>query len=279
MPGRRPTSSHGAIFGAGTLVEYGSERQKQRWLPRIVEGDTKLSLAVTEPDTGLNTVTMDIGAEADGDGYRLNGTKTWTSGVEQADRLLVLARTTPMDDVDQATRGISIFLVDPEADGMSYEEIAMDLSFNEHTCIVYMDEVAVDADQLVGEEDEGMYQFFSTLNSERVTIAAHVHAAGQYALDLAVDYANDREVFDASIGSHQAIQHPLAAAQIDLECARLMIRKGAWFYDTDPGHESLGTVANMTKQTAADAAWRACEAAVSTFGGMSASAEIGVSKI
>lgn len=268
-----------AIFGAGTLVEHGSEEQKKRWLSRVVDGEAKFSLAVTEPDTGLNTVTMDTRAELDGDGYRLDGTKTWISGVEQADRLILLARTTPMEAVEKPTRGISIFLVDPSATGVSYDEIPMDLSFNEHTYTVYLDDVHVGASRLVGEEDEGMYQVFSTLNSERITIAAHILAAGQYALNMAATYAKEREVFDAPIGSHQAIQHPLAAAQIELDCARLMIQKGAWLYDNDVDHDSFGAVANMAKQKAADAAWEACEAAVTTFGGMSASADIGISKI
>ncbi|WP_128904762.1 acyl-CoA dehydrogenase family protein [Halorubrum amylolyticum] len=266
------------IFGGETLVAHGTEEQKEQWLPKIASGDAKWALGVTEPDAGLNTSNISTIAEKDGDGYVINGSKIWTSRVAEADRITLLARTLPPEDADSPTHGLSIFLVDPDSDGIDYDEIPLDIYF-ERTYNLYLDDVRVHESQIVGTEHQGLYHIFDTLNTERITVAAAAVAAGYSALDQAADYANDREVFGVPIGSHQAIQHPLADAYAELETAKLMTHKAAWMYDNDKPSQEVGAAANSAKLQAGKAAWNACEAAMTTFGGMSASSEIGIAKL
>jgi acyl-CoA dehydrogenase len=263
------------IFGGETLVAHGTEEQKSKWLPRIADGEARWALGVTEADAGLNTTNISTFAERDGDVYVVNGEKMWTSAVHEADRITLLVRTLPRDEVDCPSHGMSILLVDPESDGITYDEIPLDLYTGDRTFMVDFDEVRVPASNLVGEEHQGLTHIFDMLNTERITHATQMYALGRYALEKATDYANDREVFGQPIGSHQAIQHPLAQSYADLKTARLMIHKAAWLYDND---EPAGEASNIANLKASQAAWSACEAAMTTFGGMSASSEIGVAK-
>jgi acyl-CoA dehydrogenase len=264
------------VFLAKELEKFASEGMKEEWLPQIAAGDVQFAMAVTEPEAGLNTTAIDTFAEKDGDEYVINGSKIWISGVDEAERIIVLTRTTRLEDASKKSKGLSIFLVDPDDPGVEYEEIPSELSFNDRTYNVYFDDLRVHESKLLGNEDEGLYHIFDSLNVERVTIAAHTLALGKSALNMAVDYANEREVFDAPIGSHQAIQHPLADAYADLETAELLVRKGAWMYDND---EDMGSVANLCKLKAGDASWNASEAAMTTYGGMSASKDLGIATI
>jgi len=264
------------VFLAKQLEKHGSEAQKEQWLPRFASGETQFAMAVTEPNAGLNTTAMESRARRDGDEYVLDGRKVWISSVEEAERILILARTTPLEEVDKRALGITTFLVDPDDPALDYDEIPSDLSFNDRAYNVYFDDLRVPESAVIGEEGQGLYQIFDTLNCERIVMAAHTNTLGRYALEMAVEYANERVVFDEPIGAHQAIQHPLADAYADLEAARLLIQKGAWKYDND---QEVGTIANVAKLKAADAAWEASEAAMTTFGGMSASRELGIATI
>lgn len=264
------------VFGGETLVAHGSREQKERWLPRIVKGDAKWALGVTEPDAGLNTLNLSTSASRDGSEWVIEGRKMWISGAADADRITLLARTLSRDEANRPSHGYSVFLVDPDKPNLDYDEIDVEGYFPDKTYNIYLDGVRVDESELVGTVHEGLPQLFDTLNVERMTTAACCSGTGLYALDQAADYARDREVFDAPIGSHQAIQHPIADALADLECARLMNQKAAWRYD-----ESMdaGTASNIANLKCAESAWHACEAAMSTFGGMSISREMGISSM
>lgn len=263
-------------FGGETLTAHGSEAQKEAYLPRIAAGELGWSLGVTEPDAGLNTLNIDTTARRDGDEYVIDGRKVFVSAVDDAERITLLARTLPPEEADRRSHGFSIFLVDPADDNVEYSPIDLDIYWPDRTFNVYLDGVRVPAADLVGTEHEGLYHLFDTLNTERIVTATTTNAVGRYAIQRAVEYANDRVVFDAPIGSHQAIQHPLADAYADLQCARLMTRKAAWQYDNDDDASEAANTANLASTAAA---WAACEAAVQTFGGMSASAELGISKL
>lgn len=262
------------VFGGETLVAHGTEQQKERWLPSLASGEAQWALGVTEPDSGLNTTNISTTARKEGDEYVIDGKKTWCSGAAEADRITLLARTLPIEEVDRPSEGLSVFLVDPSDPNVDYDEIPLDNYFPDRTYNLYLDEVRVHENDLVGDENEGLHQLFDTLNTERITTAAAAAGTGRYALKQASQYANDREVFDTPIGSHQAVAHPLAEAYANLEAGRLMNQKAASLYDEG---EDAGTASNVANFLCARAGWEACEAATTAFGGMSLSREIGVS--
>jgi acyl-CoA dehydrogenase len=268
----------GPVFCGETLRKYGTEDQKDKWLPRAADGEALMALGLTEPEAGLNTANSNTFAEKDGDEYIINGQKIWCSRAAESDRIVVLSRTLPKEEVDNKTYGMSVFLVDPENPNVSWEEIPLE-GFHEETYNLYLDNVRVHESQLIGEEHEGLYNLFSSLNSERILVAGVCYIIGKAALDLASEYANDREVFSSPIGAHQSIQHPLADAYAGLECAHLMTRKAAWMYDQGRPSNEVGSIANIAKLKAAEAGYNACDAAMQTYGGMSISAELPISKM
>jgi acyl-CoA dehydrogenase len=262
------------IFGGYSVLEHGSPEQKEQYLPGFAEGEHRWSIGVTEPDAGLNTTNISTEAERDGDSWLISGQKQFISGLDTASRLLLLARTTPKSDVDSPLGGITAFIVDPDDDAVDYSEIPIDVYFPESTFQVHIDDLRVGSDQVLGEVDEGLYQVFDTLNAERVATGAASWGAGYATLQNAADYAREREVWAEPIGGHQAIQHPLADAYAELETSRLALRKAAWQFDSQ--HGDVGEMANVANLRACKAAWNACESAMTTFGGMSASTELGV---
>lgn len=262
------------LFGGETLVSHGSEEQKEHWLPLIASGEAKWALGVTEPDSGLNTTNISTIAEKDGDEYVINGQKVWCSGAADADRITLLARTLPPEEAKRPSHGMSVFLIDPSDSNVDYDEIPLDNYFPDRTYNLYLDGTRVHEDDLVGEEHEGLGLLFDTLNTERITTAACATGTARYALEKASDYASEREVFDAPIGSHQGVGHPLAEAYANLEGGRLMNRKAAWLYDED---EPAGTESNTANFLCCRSGWEACEAATTAFGGMSLSREMGIS--
>lgn len=271
-----PTS----VFGGETLTKHGSEEQKEEWLPRLASGNALFALGVTEPDAGLETTNLDTFAEKDGDEYVINGEKTWTTMVAFADQIVLLARTLPRKDADRPSHGISMFLVDPDNPNVEItDEIPLALHHHDPSYSVYYDDVRVHESQLLGEEHQGLYHIFDTLNTERIGGAAAAYGMGRYALEKASQYANERVVFGSPIGSYQAIQHPLADALADLETSRLATRKAAWMYDNGKDTHDVGTISNTANLKACEAGWTACEAAMTTYGGMSASAEMGIAQI
>jgi acyl-CoA dehydrogenase len=271
-----PTS----VFGGETLTKHGSKEQKETWLPRLANGEFLFCLGVTEPNAGLETTNIDTFAEKDGDEYVINGEKTWTTMAAFSDRIVLLARTLPRAEADSPSHGLSMFLVDPDNPGVEItDEIPLSLHHHDPSYSVYYDDVRIHESQLLGEEHEGLFHIFDVLNTERIGGAAAAWACGRYALQKASDYANNREVFGTRIGTYQAIQHPLADAFASLETARLATHKAAWMYDHDKETHDVGATSNISNLKACEAGWEACEAAMTTFGGMSASAEIGISQI
>jgi acyl-CoA dehydrogenase len=264
------------VFGGETLKQFGTEAQKERWLPATAAGEMVWALGVTEPDAGLNTTDIDTRAEKEGDEYVVSGRKIFTSGVNWADRIVLLTRTTPVEEVDRPSQGLSILMVDADDPNLAYDEIEMDIFWAEPTFNTYFDDVRVHESDLVGEEGKGLQQLFYTLNAERVTTAYHSLGLGYRSVDRAAEYAKDREPFADPIGSYQGIQHPLADAYAELRTAELMLRKAAWEYDEG---SAAGTASNIGNLQAGKAAWSAVEAAMTTFGGMSASKDIGIAKM
>jgi alkylation response protein AidB-like acyl-CoA dehydrogenase len=263
-----------AICGT-ILARYGTPEQRQRWLPGLASGATKMVFAITEPDAGSNTHRLSTVAARDGGGWRIRGTKHFISGVDEAQAVLVVARTGT--DEESGRGRLSLFIVDTDAPGLQRTRIPMEISAPEQQYVLFFDDVAVPADRLVGSEGEGLRQVFLGLNPERIIAAAGANGTARYALDKAVAYAGQRRVWDTPIGAHQGIAHPLAAAKIEVELARLATQKAAWAHDT--GQRDAGEVANMAKYAAAEACLHALDAAIQTHGGNAFASEYGLADL
>jgi acyl-CoA dehydrogenase len=263
-----------AVFGGISLLAHGNEMQIDRYVPKIAAGEEKWSVSVTEKDAGLNTSNVSTTARLDGSSFVIDGGKLWTSGLDTSSHVVVLARTTPKAECDSPLDGLTMFIVDPEMDGVDYTPTKTDVYFPRQTFRVDYNGVRVPEERVLGTVDEGLYQMFDTLNAERLGTAAGAWGAGRHALNEAVDYAAQREVWSEPIGAHQAIQHPLADAHAELETARLALERGAWQWDQ--GGDSVGEAANVANLQAGKAAWAACEAAMSTHGGIATYTERGI---
>ncbi|WP_341230210.1 acyl-CoA dehydrogenase [Nocardioides salarius] len=257
----------------GTIItRYGTEEQKQKWLPGLCDGTGTMAFAITEPDAGTNTHNITTTARRDGDGWVLNGRKIWISGIDEADNVLVVART---EDARTGKLKPCLFVVPTDAQGFEANAIPMEIVSPENQFQVFMDDVRLPADALVGDEDGGLVQLFAGLNPERIMAAAFSLGLARYALRQATAYAKEREVFGQPIGAHQAIAHPLAQSHIEIEMARLMNQKAAALLDA--GEEmAAGEAANMAKYAAAEAACDVVDRAVQTHGGNGASQEYGM---
>jgi acyl-CoA dehydrogenase len=267
-------------FGAMTLARHGTAEQKQAILPGVATGDVQFCLALTEPDAGSNALAITTSARRDGDDFVLQGQKTWISGVENADWMLVVTRTTPLADARPRTAGFTLFLVDVTqalAEGtLSYHPIPK-LGGNVVTSSqVFLDGVRVPASNVVGTVDEGFGVLWDVLNPERILAAAGGVGGAEAALRLAADYARERQVFGRPIGSNQAIQFPLAQLKAKTELARLMTYKAAWLFDQG---RPCGNETNVAKLTAAQVAWESADQAFQTFGGMAYSKELPVERL
>lgn len=247
----------------GTILDRGaSEEQKQRWLPGLASGESRWSFAITEPDAGSNSHRIATRAQREGDRYLINGQKTYITGVESAERIVVVARTS----TDERTgRGrLSLFVVDADAAGLTRSRIRTVMNQPEGSWQLFFDDVEVPADRLIGEEGRGLAVAFTGLNTERILTSSLCTGIGRYALGKAVDYAKERAVWSQPIGTHQAIAHPLARAHIHIEAALLMTERACRLYDT--GAE-VGELANMAKYLGSRAGLEALEAALQTHGG------------
>jgi alkylation response protein AidB-like acyl-CoA dehydrogenase len=260
-----------SAISAEVIGTYGTEEQRRTWLPGLADGTKKVVFAITEPDAGSNTHRLSTTARRDGAGYRLDGQKYYISGVNEADAILVVARTGTDERTGDAA--LSLFLVDTDAPGLTAQPIPVSVALPERQFTLFFDDVRVGPDRLVGAVGEGFRQVFHGLNPERVTGAALCVGIGRYALARASSYANDRSVWGAPIGSHQGISHPLAAAKIEVELAALMTAKAAWLHDQG---EPAGEAANMAKYAAAEAALAAVDAAVQSHGGNGLATEYGL---
>ncbi|SFY53655.1 acyl-CoA dehydrogenase family protein [Streptomyces sp. F-1] len=260
----------------GTVISrFGTERQKRRLLPGLAAGTSRMAFGITEPDAGSNSHRLTTTARRDGTDWLLTGRKVFVSGVDEADATLVVARR-----ADERTGRLKpcLFVVPRTAPGFEFREIEMELSAPERQFQLFLDEVRLPADALVGDEEAGLEQLFAGLNPERIMMAAFAVGMGRYALAKAVDYARTRQVWSAPIGAHQAVAHPLAEVHIELELARLMTRKAAELYD---GGDDLaaGEAANMAKYAAAEAGARAVDRAIHTLGGNGLTAEYGLASL
>ncbi|MGQ3328461.1 MULTISPECIES: acyl-CoA dehydrogenase family protein [Halorubrum] len=276
-----PQSIHGGIYNSVPIVKYADEELKEELLPKVAAGEETIqAFGLTEPNAGSDSTAMETRAEREGDEYVINGEKVWISRVEDSDYLVLMARTTPREEVDKRTRGISMILVDLEdayADGLEIERIPKSASRAVHSYQLYFDDVHVPARNLIGEEGQGFYQVLDGLNEERLVIAAECLGLGETALESGIDYANEREVFGGPIGANQAIQHPLAEAYADLLAAKKVIYDAADRLD-DLDRTEAGAEANVAKYLAAEAAFEAADAAVQTHGGFGVAREYDVER-
>lgn len=265
-----------AISGE-VLARYGSERQKKAWLPGMASGQRKVVFAITEPDAGSNMHQLSTTARRDGDEWVLRGTKYYISGVDEADALIVVARTGTDPGAGTGTgtgKGLlSLFLVPTGSPGLVANELPVSASLPEKQFTLFFDDVRLDAGQLIGGQDEGFRQVFHGLNPERITGAAICVGVGRYALARAARYATTREVWGTPIGTHQGISHALAKAKIEVDLAALMTAKAAWLHDHGL---PAGEAANEAKYAAAEAAIAAVDAAIQTHGGNGMSTEYGL---
>ncbi|MER5388132.1 acyl-CoA dehydrogenase family protein [Saccharopolyspora sp. NPDC002686] len=259
-----------AISGE-VISTYGTAAQRDEWLPRLADGSGKVVFAITEPDAGSNTHRLSTTATRDGDSYVLRGQKYYISGVDEADAVLVVART-GTDEASGHGR-LSLFLVGTGAPGLVKQPLPVSVTLPERQFTLHFDDVRVPADALVGTEGDGFAQVFHGLNPERVTGAAVCVGIGRHVLDKAVEYANARTVWDRPIGAHQGVSHPLARAKIEVELAALMTAKAARLHDQG---EPAGEAANMAKYAAAEAALSAVDAAIQCHGGNGLSVDFGL---
>jgi acyl-CoA dehydrogenase len=267
---------HMNIFGPQAIAVFGSKEQKRRWIPPIIGGETKTAFGVTEPNAGLDTGAITTRAEATKDGYVISGQKIWTSTAQVADKVVLLARTTPKDQCQRSTDGLSLFYVDLDRTYCDIREIdkmgRKAVDSNE----VYFDGLPVSGDERIGEEGKGFRYLLHSLNPERILIAAEAVGIGEEALRRAVSYAVERVVFGRPIGQNQSIQHPLAESWAELGAAWMMCLRAA---DLCDGAKPCGVEANAAKYLAAEAGFRACERAVLTLGGMGYAKEFHVERL
>ncbi|WP_329553536.1 acyl-CoA dehydrogenase family protein [Streptomyces sp. NBC_00696] len=263
-----------AICGT-VIARFGTEAQKQTWLPALADGTRTMAFGITEPDAGSNSHRITTTARKDGTDWLLTGRKVFISGVDLADATLIVGRT---EDSRTGRLKPCLFIVPRDAPGFTRRQIDMELQASEKQFELTLDDVRLPADALVGDEDAGLLQLFAGLNPERIMTAAFAIGMGRFALARAIEYARDRTVWDAPIGAHQAIAHPLAQAHIDLELARLMMQKAAYLYDAgdDVG---AGEAANMAKYAAGEACVRAVDQSVHTLGGNGLTREFGLASL
>ena len=266
---------HMNIFGLNPVVVFGNEEQKKRMLPPMVEGRDKACFAVTEPNVGLDTLKLKTKAVRQGDRYQLSGQKIWISTAQVANKMLILARTTPLDEVKRRTDGLSLFYTDLDRDHVDVREIPKMGRSAVDSNELFIDQLPVPAADRIGEEGRGFEYILHGMNPERILVGAEAIGIGRAALRKAAAYANQRMVFDRPIGRNQAIQHPLAHCWMALEAANLMAFKAASLYDAG---KPCGLEANAAKYLAGEAAFKACETAVMTHGGMGYAKEFHVER-
>ena len=255
---------HMNVFGLHPVVVYGSEAQKQRWLPPIIRGEVQACFGVTEPNTGLNTLKLKTFAERRGDHYVVKGQKIWISTAQVAHKILLLARTTRLEDVKNPKHGLSLFYTDLNRSKVQVREIEKMGRKAVDSNELFIDGLEIPVDDRIGEEGRGFEYILDGLNPERVLLAAEAVGLGEAALRRATRYAGERVVFDRPIGMNQGVQHPLAQRWVELQAGRLMYQRAAWLYDQGL---PCGPESNAAKYLCAEAGFSACETAVLTHGG------------
>jgi acyl-CoA dehydrogenase len=266
---------HINIFGPMPLVVFGTQEQKERSLPPLIKGTDSTCFGVTEPNVGLDTSRVETKAERSGNGYVVHGNKLWTTMAQKANKILLLARTTPVDECKKPADGLSLFYTDLDRDYVEICEIEKMGRKAVDSNAVFFDGLPVPADDLIGEEGKGFRYLLHGLNPERILLGAEAVGVGQVAIERATEYAKERVVFGRPIGQNQAIQHPLAKCWAELEAANLMCFKAASLYDAG---EPCGAEANAAKYLGAETGFRACETAVMSHGGMGYAKEYDVER-
>jgi acyl-CoA dehydrogenase len=263
--GGNAAACHAQMYTMAALLKHGAEEQKRRYLPRIASGELRLqAFGVTEPDAGSETPKIKTFARRDGDHYVVNGSKIFTSRYQHSDMLLLLTRTTPFDQVRKKTDGMSLFLVDLKQFGDAIKAVPIATMINHGTNQLFIENLVLPRDAMIGEEGRGFHYLLSSLNAERILVASESIGDGRWFVERAVKYANERRVFDRPIGMNQGVQFPIAKAHVAVEAAELMRLKAATRFDANL---PCGGEANMAKFLATEAAWEAGEAAMNTLGG------------
>lgn len=277
LNGCNGAACHAQMYTMGTLLRHGSDAQKQRYLPEIAAGRLRLqAFGVTEPTSGTDTLALRTTARREGERYIINGQKIWTSRAEYSDLMLLLARTTPSDKVARKGDGLSVFIVDmrdARKAGLTIRPIRT--MMNHSTTEIWFEDVAVPAENLIGEEGQGFRYILSGMNAERILIAAECIGDAKWFIDKATRYAGDRQLFGGPIGANQGVQFPIARAYANMRAAELMVREAAAHYDSG---ENAGAEANMAKLLAADASWEAANACLQTHGGFGFAAEFDIER-
>lgn len=274
--GANANPAHAQMYVMGTLLRHGSEEQKREYLPKIAKGELRLqAFGVTEPEAGTDTTQLNTFAERRGDRYVVNGRKIYISRVQYSDLMVLLARTTPIEEVEKRSHGLSAFIVDLREVGDSLEVKRRRVMMNNFTNELEFKDLEVPAENLIGEEGQGFRFIMDGMNAERILIAAECVGDGRFFIDRATKRANEREVFGRRIGQNQGVQFPIAQAYAHVEAATLMVQKAAGLFDRD---EKCGAEANMAKLLAADASWEAANVAMQTLGGYGVDAEYDVER-
>ena len=275
--GGNAAACHAQMYIMGTLLRHGSEKQKSTYLPRIASGELRLqAFAVSEPDAGTDTTSIRTTAARQGDSYVVRGQKIWTSRALHSDLMLLLARTTPKDEVKKRTAGLSLFLVDlrqAKDNGLTIEPV--EVMVNHQTTQIFFDDLRIPAGSLIGEEGMGFRYILDGMNAERILIAAECIGDGYWFVDRATKYAQERVVFGRPIGQNQGIQFPIARSYVNLRAADLMRYEAARLFDAG---QSCGAEANMAKLLAADASWEAANVTLQTYGGFGFAREYDVER-
>ncbi len=253
-----------SVMGAVAIAKHGTEEQKQRYLPPLADGSERFCFAITEPDAGSNSFRIRSLARRDGDHYVLNGQKVFISGVDQSEHMLVVARTIAADAAQDKREGMSLFIVDTNAPGLTAHRMDTQILMPEGQFQLFFDEVKIPRANLVGEEGKAMRAMFDALNPERITAAAMGVGIGRYALTKAVEYARTRKVFNTPIGAHQGLAHPMAIAKTEIEMASLMTHRAAEVFDAGG---DAGMYANMAKYAAGETAAKTVDLAIQVHGG------------
>ena len=269
------SSVHLSIFGMHPVVRHGSAEMKQKYLPRVANGDLHVAFGVTEPNAGTDTTSITTAARREGDTYIVRGRKVWTTKALDSERVLLLVRTEAKDKVEKRTRGMTLLFAELQRPEVTISPIDKVGRNAVATCEVVYDDLPVHVTDRVGEEGRGFYYLLDGLNAERILVASEALGIGRAALRRAVDYANDRVVFDRPIGMNQGVAFPLGEARMRLDAAELMIRKASWLIDNG---QPCGAEANMAKWLAADACFQAADQAVQTHGGYGYATEFHVER-
>jgi len=276
--GSNGAACHAQMYTMGSILRHGSDEQKNTYLPKIAAGELRLqAFGVTEPTSGTDTLNLRTTAVKDGNhAYIVNGQKIWTSRAEHSDLMLLLARTTPRDQVEKRTDGLSVFLIDMrEVVGNGLEIKPIRTMINHATTEIFFDNLRIPADSLVGEEGKGFRYILSGMNAERILIAAECIGDARWFIQKAADYARDRSVFGKPIGQNQGIQFPIAESYAQTEAADLMVSRAAELYEAD---KQCGSEANMAKYLAAEASWKAADMCMQTHGGFAFAEEFDIER-